>query len=321
MRFGLLGLLLLVAGLAMGSADAQPFRAGLMRATVPDDTPFEILVAYPTQAAEGSVEAGPFELSASRDAAVAGSAGTRFPLVVFSHGSGRGPGSPLPHGGLLLHLAREGFVVVAPFHSGGGRPFDARPRQIRKAVEFVQTDPRFAAHVDAARVGAIGFSFGGAVALLAAGAKLDLAHLARYCRDRRDDPRACDGVPTDGSLAGVPARKSPHAIALRALVLLEPFGAPFGGPDLASLDMPVLIYRALESDLRAEGNALALAQALARSPQQRAVPGGHFVFVDPCPAALASEAPQVCRDPPGVDRAAIQSPLRQEIASFLRSNL
>ncbi len=321
MRFGLFGLLLLVGSLSMGSAEAQPFHAGVAQVTVQDDFPFEVLVAYPTQEAEGSIEVGPFTLSASRDAAVGGSVGKRLPVVIFSHGSGRGPGTPLPFGGLLLHLARKGFIVVAPFHSGGRRPFEVRPRQIRKAVDFVLTAPRFATHVDSARIGMIGFSFGGVVALLAAGAKLNLGHLARYCRDRRDDPRACDGVPTDGSLAGASVRRSPDAIDLRALVLLEPFGAPFDGPGLASIDMPVLIYRALESDLRAEGNALALAQGLPRSPQQRAVPGGHFVFVDPCPAALALEAPQVCRDPPGLDRAAIQSPLRREITSFLRSNL
>jgi hypothetical protein len=40
----------------------------------------------------------------------------------------------------------------------------------------------------------MGFSFGGAVTLLAAGATSNLAHLSACCGDRRDDPRACESI-------------------------------------------------------------------------------------------------------------------------------
>src|SRR5207244_1315450 len=97
----------------------------------------------------------------------------------------------------------------------------------------------------------------------------------------------------------------PDALGLKALVLLEPFGAVFDRDGLRPVDMPVLLYRADHSDLAAEGNIFALAAALPRQPQQRSTPGGHFVFVDPCPAVVEAEAPAVCRDAAGVDRAAV----------------
>ena len=167
-----------------------------------------------------------------------------------------------------------------------------------------------------------GFSFGGAVTLIAAGAVVDLAHLSAYCRDHPDDTRACGGIPTDGSLAKVPpSPKSEDVLPLKAFVLLEPYGAPFDPKGLASLGQPALIYAASQSDLRPEGNAQAVAKALSKPPQQMVVPGSHFVFVDPCSPALAARAPEICRDPTGADRAAIHQRFKREISDFLRANL
>jgi predicted dienelactone hydrolase len=320
MRSLLCGLLLAVAGISTASADPRSFHAGITRVTVQDTTPFDALVAYPTEAAEVSVEEGSFRLSASRDAPVA--AGARFPVVLFSHGGGRPPGTPLAQRDLLLHLARQGFIVIAPFHPATERPFVDRPRQVHKALDAVLADPRFSKRADADRIGMAGFSFGGAVTLIAAGASIDLAHLSAYCHDHPDDTRACDGIATDGSWAKVPpSPKSDDVLPLKALVLLEPYGAPFERKGLGSLDQPTLIYSASHSDLRPEGNALALAKTLPRSPQQIAVPGSHFVFVDPCSPIMAARAPEVCSDPPGTDRAAIHQRFRREIADFLRANM
>jgi predicted dienelactone hydrolase len=322
MRRLLCSLLSAWAAIQVAGAQAQPFRAGITRLAVEDTTPFEALVAYPTHSAESPVEIGPFALVASPDALPARpDAGTRFPMVLFSHGSGRGPGTPLVHRQLLLHLAREGFIVVAPFHPGTPRPFVDRPRQVRRALDAALADARFTPHADPARLGMIGFSFGGAVTLLSAGGALDLAHLSTYCREHPEDVRACEGVATDGSLSEIPARRSADALALKALVLLEPFGAPFQRSGLAAVGMPVLIYQALQSDLRPEGNAQALARALPRPPASAAVPGGHFVFVDPCPPALAAQARQLCVDPPGIDRPGLHRDLRPAISEFLRRNL
>jgi len=320
LRLLVCSLLLAVAAVSTASADPRSFHAGITRITVHDTTPFDALIAYPTEAAEVSVEEGSFRFSASRDAPVAN--GARFPVVLFSHGGGQRPGTPLGHGNLLLHLARQGFIVIAPFHPATERPFVDRPRHIHKALDSVLADPRFSDRADPGRIGMMGFSFGGAVTLIVAGANIDLAHLSAYCREHADDSRACEGIATDGSWAKVPpSPKSDDALPLKTLVLLEPYGAPFERKGLGSLDQPTLIYSASQSDLRPEGNALALAKVLPRPPQQIAVPGSHFVFVDPCSPILAARAPEVCSDPPGTDRAAIHQRFRREIADFLRANL
>jgi predicted dienelactone hydrolase len=307
LRLLLLSLLLAVAGISTAWADPRSFHAAIARIKVQDTTPFDAVIVYPTEAAEV-------------DAAVA--AGARFPVVLFSHGGGRGPGTPLVHRDLLLHLARQGFIVIAPFHPASAQPFVDRPRHVHKALDAALADPRFAKHADRDRIGMVGFSFGGAVTLIVAGASIDLAHLSAYCRDHPDDSRACGGIATDGSWAKVPpSKKSDDVLPVKALVLLEPYGAVLEGKSLGSLDLPILIYAAAQSDLRPEGNALALAKALPRLPQQVTVPGSHFVFVDPCSLIMRAQAPDVCRDPPGTDRAAIHQRFRREIADFLRANM
>jgi predicted dienelactone hydrolase len=165
----------------------------------------------------------------------------------------------------------------------------------------------------------MGFSFGGAVTLVVAGAVPSLAHLSLYCSPHADDPRACGGVPTNGPPADV-LQRSADALPLKALVLMEPFGALFDRDGLKSVDMPVLLYRAEGSDLKADGNTFALATGLPRPPRQQAVPGGHFVFVDPCPPALETQLPAVCKDAPDVDRAAVHRRIEAEIADFLQQS-
>jgi predicted dienelactone hydrolase len=317
MRRLVCSLLLIVAGASSALADPPSFRASFTRIAVQDATPFEALIAYPTEAAEVAVEEGPFRFLASRDSPVANG---RFPIILFSHGNGRG-GTPLVHGELLLDLARQGFIVVAPFHGGTEKSFVERPRQAHKALEGMLADPRFSQRADANRVGMAGFSFGGAVTLIAAGARVDLARLSAYCHDHTDDVRACDGIATDGSWAKVPPMsKSDDVLPLKALVLLEPYGAPFDPKALASIDVPALVYGASQTDLRLEGNALAVAKALPKS-QQIVVPGSHFVFVPPCSPTFAALAPEACTDPPGADRAAIHQRLKREVSDFLRVNL
>ena len=311
-------LLLILVGASSALADPPPFHAGLTRLAVQDAKPFDALIAYPTQAPEVSVEVSPFRFSGSRDAPVA--AGARFPVVLFSHGNGRG-GTPLVHGQLLLDLARQGFIVVAPFHAGTEKSFVERPRQIHKALDAMLADPRFSQRADANRIGMAGFSFGGAVTLIAAGGIVDLAHLSAYCHDHPEDSRACEGIAADGSWAKVPpSPRSDDVLPLKALVLLDPYGSPFDPKNLASVDLPARVYTASQSDLRPEGNALAVAKALPRS-QQVVLSGSHFVFIDLCSPTLATRAPEACTDPPGTDRAAIQQRLKREISDFFRANL
>ncbi|MBR0646289.1 alpha/beta hydrolase family protein [Plastoroseomonas hellenica] len=310
--------LLLVIGLA-ASAGAEPprFRAGVVRIALPDP-PLAVLVWYPSEAAEQPWQAGPWPVAATQGAPVA--AGQRFPVVLFSHGGGPGGGNPLLHRDLGAHFARSGFIVVMPAHGNEPPRLVLRPQQLRRALAATLADPRFAAAADPARLGMIGFSLGGATALIAAGAVPDYPRYAAYCREHPGDVGACDGG-SGGTGAPAPSAAEASALPVRALVLLDPLAALFGAPGLAGLTMPVLLYRPAHSGvLRPEGNALALAAALPRPPEQMTVPGNHWIFVDPCPPVLQAEA-VVCRDAAGVDRAAIHRAMEVRITAFLRDNL
>jgi len=184
----------------------------------------------------------------------------------------------------------------------------------------VLADQRFATQADRTRLGIAGFSFGGAVALIAAGATPDLAHYFSYCRGRTDDPLACDGSDTSDT-SHLILGQAADVLPVKALVLMEPFGAPFERDALTAVRMPVLLYRAEHSELAAEGNIFALAAALPRPPRQETVPGGHFIFIDPCPPAVVEAIPAACKDAAGVDRAAIHLRIEAEMADFLRNNL
>lgn len=146
LRFLALMLITMIAPIANAAATER--QAGILRLQVPDaDGPFDVMVWYPTDAPQTPWQAGPFTIDASRDAPIA--AQGRFPVVLFSHGSG---GTPLGHRQLAGSLARKGFVVVAPAHLGdtATRPrfekqaqiFTARPRPATASMHIGVT-PEF----------------------------------------------------------------------------------------------------------------------------------------------------------------------------------
>jgi len=227
--------------------------------------------------------------------------------------------------GLSSALARRGFIVVAPFHGKTG--LQGRPLQIKQALNAVLADPRFGSHADLARLGMLGFSLGTAVTLELAGAIPNVAHLTAYCATHPEDVMSCHHAP-DGSnfpqrADPVPASRlsPPTLLPLKAIVLLDPYAVLFQQPELVAVTMPVLIFRPNQSELPGEANAIGLAKALPHPPQLQNIPGSHFVFVDTCPAALKSASPEVCQDPPSVDRTAIHTTIEKEIADFLSKNL
>lgn len=271
-----LAALLLVLGLTTSAtAEPPPFRAGVVRITLPDP-PLAVLVWYPSEAAEQPWQAGPWPIAATQGAPVAAG------VILFSHGGGPSGGNPLLHRDLGAHLARSGFITVMPVHGNEPPRLVLRPQQLGRAVTATLADPRFSAAADPARLGAIGFSLGGATTLIVAGAAPDYPRYTAYCREHPEDIGPCEGG--GGTDAPAPSAGATPALPLRALVLLDPLAA------------------------------------LPRAPEQVVVPGNHWVFVDPCPTPLVAEAP-VCRDAPGVDRAAVHQQIEARIAAFLRDNL
>ncbi|MER8828031.1 hypothetical protein NKH73_16410 [Mesorhizobium sp. M0938] len=102
--------------------------------------------------------------------------------------------------------------------------------------------------------------------------------------------------------------------------MLDPFGVLFDEDGLVAVQMPVLLFRPKHSRM-GEENTRVLAAGLPQPPQVQYVSGGHFVLTDICPAALKQQAPEVCEDAQGVDRAAVQADIKVKVAEFFRNRL
>lgn len=328
LRFAIL--VTLCTSFAGASSATDSHHVGIVRLSVADALgQADVVVWYPTTTSEVAWQAGPFTITATQGAPVAPG---RFPLVLLSHGRG---GGPFSHRELAAHLAKEGFIVVAPTHLGdtAGKPLAAsqsqiltsRPRQAMAALDAAVMDERFAPHLDAERIGMIGYSAGGYTGLVLAGAKPDFALATAYCRaSGRQDIGSCGpvGDASGGALPELLAWTAPSEPRVKALVLLDPLATMFDAAGLADVKIPVLLYRPQDDAyMAAMANALALAANLPAPPQEVVVPGRHFVFIDPCPDKIATDAAMICRDGPGIDRAAIHLKLENDIASFLTTHL
>jgi predicted dienelactone hydrolase len=310
---------LLVAPLSVAMAETAPFRAGIVRLTVSAKTPFDVLVWYPTEEVEEPWQIGPFPIQASHGATPESG---RFPIVLLSHGGGLTGGSPLLLRELSASLARQGFVVVAPFHGKTG--VSGRTHQIILGLDAVLAEPRIGPHADPKRIGMLGFSLGGAVTLELAGAVPNEEHFARYCAAHSDDVMSCGHAPDGGDRSAHgerPAAGKAPVLALKAIVLLDPLAVLFERNGLAAVTMPVLLFRPERSQLPGEANALGLAASLPGSPEIHLVPGRHFVFTDVCAPARQSAAPELCEDTAGVDRVAVHRDVEVRIGTFLHDRL
>jgi predicted dienelactone hydrolase len=192
----------------------DPVHAFVVNVTLPDDRElygdyrnrtlsFGTLVCYPTSSANNRADYplpnGKVVPRMQRDGEPPIFAGDRerYPVLLFSHGFG---GSPLSNDYLeaLKLFASHGYVVVAPFHADS-RIVDIRldtvdeilraildfsnytamqairPRNLSAALDAVLADARFAARIDASRVGGFGTSQGGESLMLMRGARLTVS--------------------------------------------------------------------------------------------------------------------------------------------------
>jgi len=264
---------------------------------------FSALLLYPTLALAAPTAFGPYSLRVAPDAPPAQG---RFPLVVLSHGNG---GSPLLYRELSTHLARHGFVVVCPKHPGNSlgdndladTPANLvnRPRHVGLCLDAVLQDEALGTRIRRDAIAAIGHSLGAYTVLCAAGGV----------------PWTREGAPIE----------VPHDDRLRALVLLAPAGAFFGGPgSLREVTQPMLILAA-EHDLVTPGWQATLVRDRAPDPGRirlQVVPGaGHFSFLGPFPAPMRRAEFAPAQDPPGFDRTAFQKQLAAQVLEWLEATL
>jgi predicted dienelactone hydrolase len=319
-----------LAGALPTAARADAHGAGVLELTLVDPVEggaMKAVVVYPTAPHDSVLTLGPIAVRAATGLAPAPGS---YPLIVFSHGTG---GSMLGHHDSLTALARAGFVTAAVEHprdnyrddSGFGTDLQliGRPHHIVNLVDAVLAHELAGALVDRTRIGMVGHSIGGYTALLIAGAVPNFALMDEYRRAVPFDP-----LRERADAAGRQRRKPDLALVadqrVRAIFLMAPaLGYVFDRPGLEKVHVPVQLWRPSGDEVLAHPlNAERIARMLPRPPEYSVMEGaGHFVFLAPCSKEFAQRLPQICTDPPGIDRAALHEHLNARMVEFFRRTL
>ena len=259
-----------------------------------------------------------------RDAALAPG---KHPLILMSHGMG---GTYLGLNWLASGLASKGAIVVSVNHPNGwfkdrqkDKMFNhwTRVQDLQVALDHVLADKKFAAHVDANRIYATGFSFGGWTALSIGGATANSTGSLSYCKDAGQRSGNC----TDLQHFGLSVANTDNAqwtasykdARVKAVVAIDP-GLTWGmSPDnVKDIDQSSLLVIGLGTgiDLHYATDTSALGSNFdALVPHSKKVvlaPATHFTAMPLCTpngaAILADEKDDpVCTDPAGTDRKAV----------------
>jgi len=263
---------------------------------------------------------GPYRIAAVRDAPI--STGRR-PLIVVSHGHG---GALWGHRDLAEALARAGYIAALVEHVGDswrdqsgfrtGRAVYGRAHQVSAVIDRLLEDHELAAQIDRARIGVAGFSAGGYTSLLVVGAEPDYTRVPGYCARHPDDPEICNGALT---LEAIPKQHAPTKDPrVTAAFVMAPFAVAFGPDAFRAVTAPVfLAWADADQVLLPDENAASIVPALKTLVGTRVIANaGHYVFLPPCPPAMAADVPPLCVDPPGIDRAHVHDVLAADAVAF-----
>src|SRR5690348_15741780 len=294
-------------------------------------------VFYPaSEPTHGTTAFGPYDVAAKPGAAAA--PGT-WPLVVISHGHG---GSDLGHHDLASYLARHGFIVATfeqpgdNFHDQSGSAKSTvlvgRAVEVRAVIDTLLSDTRWKALIDPARIGVAGFSAGGYTSLLVVGAKPRFDLFVGYCHRHPDDDETCGPAKKLGARAVEVLADIQHDLTrwgdtadprVKAAFVMAPLSLVFDEAGAGAIDRPVdLWYGQHDHVLLPSENALHLKPLVRTLAQVHEVPkADHWVFLAPCSARLARDAGEICKDPPGVDRAKVHQRINANAAAFFRQAL
>ena len=110
---------------------------------------------------------------------------------------------------------------------------------------------------------------------------------------------------------------------IKAAFVMAPLSLIFDKAGAASIDRPVFLYYGQDDHvLNPAYNVLHIAPLIKSLAGIKMIPSaGHYVFLSPCSAQLTKEAPDICTDPPGVDRAAVHRQIDVDALAFFRKEL
>jgi predicted dienelactone hydrolase len=310
----------IVVGLVLSTPGARA--AGIQALTVPasDAAPaISGAIWYPCATAPSTLKLGPYLLSATKDCPIAG---TKLPLIVFSHGR---TGSFLGHRDTAQALADAGFVVAAISHPGDNArdssrtdelsAFVDRPADIKRLVDYVLGAWSHASVIDPDRIGLFGFSRGGYTGLVVVGANPRFDPGSGMCAGRTST--LCAQL-RDGRLEPLT-----HDDRIKAAVIADPLSIFFTKTSFENVRVPIQLWRSeLGGDGVAPESVAEVADELPVKTTVRTVSNArHFAFLPTCPDELARSAQEICTDPPGFDRAAFHQEFNAQVLDFFRRAL
>jgi predicted dienelactone hydrolase len=293
-----------------------------------NEAPLVAGIWYPTDSTATLHPLGNIQQNIAPGAPIVGS---QLPLVVISHGGGGWYGA---HYDTALALAKAGFVAAAVSHAGdtyddqsGVLQLWRRPAQLHRLLDYMLDNWRGHEHLDAARIGAFGFSNGGFTVLVAAGGTPDLSTFAPFC-DAHADQDLCTALQHAGvdlhASTKVADSRWIHDSRIKAIAIAAPaFGFAFSRAGLSDVRVPVQIWSA--ADDRHQPHPYydeAVRENLPRAPDYRSVAdAGHYDFLPPCDARLARQRPEICASLPGFDRAKFHEQLNADLVRYFQTTL
>jgi predicted dienelactone hydrolase len=305
---------------------------GYQQVTVPDRNgkSLQAGIWYPSNTQPSPHPLGMFSQEVALNGPIAGQA---LPLILISHDSG---GSLSSHIDTANALARAGFVVAAITHIGDnardqsylGNRIDLidRPRQAKVALDWLLSSWPGRLNLNPRRIGVFGFSLGGFTSLVLIGGTPEIARMAQLCDSKPEAPECAliKNAHGDQLSSSSEAPVWTHDVRIKAAVIAAPTASYLFGPgDLREVSVPVQLWR-VENDSQAQDalNGAIVRDNLKVHPDSHVVQGaGHFVFLAPCSEALAVDAPQICQDPAGFDRAAFHRAFNQSLVDFFTTRL
>ncbi|MES0883827.1 alpha/beta hydrolase family protein [Roseibium sp. SCP14] len=260
----------------------------------------------------------------------------RYPIVLFSHGSG---GNMDALSWLFSSLAKKGIIVVGVNHPGSTSG-DSSPRRslqpaeraadLSAALDHLLNDPYFSRFIEKNRIVAAGFSLGGATALSLGGVTFEPNTYAEYCLKFGDKAQDCVFFAKgDVDLAvmsdGLAANGRDHRV--QAVVSIDPgFTYAVRDESVERMKLPVQLISLGQrnlwnaADIGPTGSNLI--GKLEHVTHVTLSPANHFTFLDECTeqgAKILQEEKDdpVCDDPAGVDRAEIHRQITRAVATFV----
>lgn len=288
----------------------------------------DFAIWYPARRAPFTLDYGDWVFSAARGA-------TPFPgqhpLILLSHDS---PGSRFSLHMLASELARNGFVVAAPTHTGDnlndmrflytGAQLISRAEELRAALDILLQHPSTASFIDPQHIAILGIGPGATAAIMLAGGGLDPQGWSGYCTGKGQDPYCQPWVePRMDTLVTTPYLDASFLDKrIRAVVAVAPaYGMLLTKESLSSIQIPILLLRAEKDTLCPQYLAESIRDALPASAGYAVISNADAIsLTSPCgKGTLAQTLPEICRPLP--ERTQVQAELAEEAVHFFLTHL